>query len=70
MQEKNLESLHEFRSQLGLIKKNRPDEDSLAGVSVQTPARASEAAEQQLDRLSVSLSTVGVKDNAANAQKM
>jgi len=53
-----------------LIKKNRPDEDSLAGVSVQTPARASEAAEQQLDRLSVSLSTVGVKDNAANAQKM
>ena len=44
----NMEQLHEFRSQLGLIKKNRPKEDAeMPAVSVTTPI-----INEDLDRLS------------------
>ena len=43
-----MEQLHEFRSQLGLIKKNRPKEDAeMPAVSVTTPI-----INEDLDRLS------------------
>lgn len=40
VQQKNMESLADFRSQLGLMKKNRPEDktsDALDGISVMTP---------------------------------
>jgi hypothetical protein len=60
----NMEQLQDFRSQLGLIVKNRPQKDEMSnafdGVSVQTPGN-----DMELDRLSAKLSTVGIRDVGA-----
>lgn len=66
VQQKNMESLADFRSQLGLMKKNRPEDqtsNALDGISVMTP---NIDAGDQLERRSVRMATAGVHETSAN----
>lgn len=56
-----MDQLHEFRSQLGLIKKNRPKEDpEMPVISVTTPL-----INEDLDRLSTMNAPIDLQNDIA-----